>query len=352
MPRHVCDLANGLRDCGMTPVVAATDGPFRARLSEGIRFVDIELLRPGSFAKKSLGLWSAYRKLSDILAAEHFDIIHSHKRYSDLLARLLVKRFRISHTSTCHNIFRHSVLTSHFPQTIIAPSTAVAKSLRTHYGDGRSVEMIHLGIRPLQTITKQGIDGLRSKLSIAPATTVLASVGQLIPSKDRGSLLAAAGIVRTRMPDNAFTLLIIGDGPEKTKLLLQTEALGLNGNVRFLSGQTDVTEIFNICSFGVLSSLREGLPYVLLEAASVGKPHVATDVGGVTDFATHRETGFLVPPKNPEALAGAIIDMLLSPDRVAQMGLRAKLRFENDFGFDRFINETVNHYTTLLHSVL
>ena len=64
--------------------------------------------------------------------------------------------------------------------------------------------------------------------------------------------------------------------------------------------------LFNIADFMVLSSRREGLPYVLLEAASIGKPHIATDVGGVAEFITDGESGVIVPPGDPEKLADAI----------------------------------------------
>jgi len=75
----------------------------------------------------------------------------------------------------------------------------------------------------------------------------------------------------------------VGAGEQREGLIALSKIFELEKCVRFLPASEDVEMIFNLCSFGVLSSIREGMPYVLLEAGSVGKPHVATSVGGVED---------------------------------------------------------------------
>ena len=103
--------------------------------------------------------------------------------------------------------------------------------------------------------------------------------------------------------------------------LVRNEAI--QNNVMFLQGTYNVEALFNVADFMVLSSKQEGLPYVLMEAASIGKPHIATDVGGVSEFIIHGETGMLVPPSDPEKLADAIKDLLNNPETVERLGKKA-----------------------------
>jgi glycosyltransferase involved in cell wall biosynthesis len=265
-----------------------------------------------------------------------------------LLGRLLSRRFHIPHTSTCHNIFKHSICTSHFPHSVIAPSNAVADSLRQYYGPRREIKLINLGILPLRVYSAEEIARRRREMGIDSDATIIASVGQLIPSKDRETLLHAAVELRQALPDKKFVILIVGAGEQREGLIALSKIFELEKCVRFLPASEDVEMIFNLCSFGVLSSIREGMPYVLLEAGSVGKPHVATSVGGVEDFISNDVTGLVVPPKNPRELAAAMARLLINPQEAIRMGASAKSLFENGFGFDRLLDETVAHYSSLL----
>ena len=114
----------------------------------------------------------------------------------------------------------------------------------------------------------------------------------------------------------------------------------------FLNSLFNVEALFNIADFMVLSSVREGLPYVIMEAASIGKPHIATDVGGVSEFVIQGETGILVPPSDPAKLADAIKDLLNNPGTVKKLGKRAREKYNQQFTYDRFIDQTVELYRT------
>jgi len=103
-------------------------------------------------------------------------------------------------------------------------------------------------------------------MGIDSDATIIASVGQLIPSKDRETLLHAAVELRQALPDKKFVILIVGAGEQREGLIALSKIFELEKCVRFLPASEDVEMIFNLCSFGVLSSIREGMPYVLLEA--------------------------------------------------------------------------------------
>jgi glycosyltransferase involved in cell wall biosynthesis len=106
----------------------------------------------------------------------------------------------------------------------------------------------------------------------------------------------------------------------------------------------NVEALFNIADFMVLSSMREGLPFVILEAASLSKPHIATYVGGVSEFIVDGETGILIPPGDPNKLADAIKKLLEKPALVKTLGRNAREKYLQQFTYERFIDQTLEVY--------
>ncbi len=104
--------------------------------------------------------------------------------------------------------------------------------------------------------------------------------------------------------------MILGDGPEKNSLRHAVRSFGLEDCVEFLGHIFDVRPYFRIADAIVISSLSEGEPLALLEAMAAGVPIVTTAVGGIPEIVVDRQTGLLVPPRNPKALAAAIAEVL------------------------------------------
>ncbi len=127
------------------------------------------------------------------------------------------------------------------------------------------------------------------------------AVGRFDPQKDYHNMLQAfAHVVEKGVKT---VLLIAGDGPLRPAMERLAVELGLGDRVRFLGVRQDVPKLMNAADAYVMSSAWEGMPMVLLEASATGLPIVATDVGGNSEIVLHGKTGFLIPPKDPEALA-------------------------------------------------
>ncbi|HTR80095.1 MAG TPA: glycosyltransferase family 4 protein [Bacteroidota bacterium] len=347
--RHVADLANGLEERGIRSIVAATDGPFRSRLHDQIPFVNLSLYTPGSGRKSLRGLLSAYSVLKKIIVSEKLSLVHSHKRYTDALGRVLARRTQIPHISTCHNFFTSLRYGSVFGDFTIACGKAVGDTLVERFGKSREkVRPINYGILPLRKYEENERGLVLKELGTPAKSTIVASVGQLFASKDRATLLRAIGILKKQGRIEHVVFVILGDGGEEGMLKALVRSEEIEDHILFLKGTYNVEALFNVSDFMVLSSIREGLPYTILEAASLAKPHIATEVGSVPEFILNGETGILVPPKNPAKLAAAIARLLERPDLAKELGKNAHEKFLNEYSYDRFIDQTIEVYRLFL----
>lgn len=145
---------------------------------------------------------------------------------------------------------------------------------------------------------------LRESLHLGDGFVWLAA-GRLMWKKDYATMLEAMA----RLPE--ATLLIAGDGPLSEELRALARPLG--DRVRFLGLREDVADWMLASDGFVLSSVVEGLPMVLMEAAMAGLPSVSTEVGGVREIVIHGQTGFVVPPKDPATLAEAMRTLMQMP---------------------------------------
>lgn len=162
-------------------------------------------------------------------------------------------------------------------------------------------------------------------------------VARLSPEKDIETLLRAVELVVRQAP--AFRLEIAGDGPCMAPLRQTSSALGLDDHVRFLGQVRDVPALLARAKLFVLSSLTEGISLTLLEAMASGLPIVATRVGGNPEVVADAETGLLVPPQNPPALADALLRFHRDRDACLRLGAAGRRRVEANFDIRRMVAE-------------
>ena len=141
--------------------------------------------------------------------------------------------------------------------------------------------------------------------------------------------------------------LLAGEGPLEQNLRAQCAALGIAERVRFLGYRRDVPELFEAADIVVLPSLYEGLPLVAIEALAAGRPMVATEVDGTPEVVIHEQTGLLVPPANPVALAAAIERLLDEPELAARLASDGRKFVHENFAVRRQIEQTAALYSEL-----
>jgi len=188
-------------------------------------------------------------------------------------------------------------------------------------------------------------EAVRRKLGLTPDVLLVLQVAALAPHKSQSDLLRAARIVAKARPDVRFW--VAGDGPLRTALEAERQNLGLAERVQFLGFREDVVDLLRSADLFCVSSYLEGLGTSTLDAMASGLPVVATNVGGIPEIVKHGETGLLVPPRDPEAIARAILALVGDPVRRAGMGAKGR-GMVREFTADRTAERTRAVYLEIL----
>lgn len=179
-------------------------------------------------------------------------------------------------------------------------------------------------------------------------TLIVGAVGRFIPAKDYGSLIRA--ISALKKSGHELRLCLLGDGPCRAELSELQDELALCEDVEMPGMVSNVDEWYRKFDIFVSSSVREGLPMVLLEAMARGIPVVATDVGACADVVHHETGGLIVPPSNPSELAAAIERLATDPDLRKRLGENARAIVVDRYSVTKIAANHVALYRELLEA--
>jgi glycosyltransferase involved in cell wall biosynthesis len=155
------------------------------------------------------------------------------------------------------------------------------------------------------------IAAARAELGVKPDEFLIGSVTRLHDSKGNSFLVDAAKLVVNQRPNARF--IVIGEGPLQPELEAQARRLGLGDRFVFAGFAKDVARVVSAFDVSAFPSLWEGTPLTVFEALAMGKPIVATDADGLVDVLTHEEDAVIVPKRNAEALADAMLRLMNAP---------------------------------------
>ena len=205
---------------------------------------------------------------------------------------------------------------------------------------------IHSGVE-LSRYTEPRPDPViaRKQLGLSPDWPVVGSVGRFGPVKGYDTFLEAAALLRARQPKVQF--LLVGEGGEEVRLKRLAEQLRIEDRILFLGWQHDIPEILSALDLFVLPSRNEGMSRTLVQAMAMGKPIVATRVGGVPEVLGEGEAGLLVPPDDPVQLSQAIELLLTDGELARKLGEGGKRRAPA-YSAERMVAEIESLYETLL----
>ena len=196
-------------------------------------------------------------------------------------------------------------------------------------------------------ITPERLGALRDELAIPAGATVVGTVGRMVAEKGYRELFAAARLVRSVAPDVRF--LAVGEPDrEKPDAIRDDELTAARPDVLVTDWREDVPELLALMDVFVLASWREGMPRSAIEAAAMGKPLVLSDIRGCREVVRHPDEGILVPPRDAERLAEAILELVRDPERRARQGRAARRGALDRFDEHKVAGRVVACYRELL----
>jgi glycosyltransferase involved in cell wall biosynthesis len=360
-------LSAGLpRDRFDTTLVCGRPGPGEGDMTPQARERGIQLIEVPSM-QRELAPWgdaASLARLARIVRRERPDIIHTHLAKAGMLGRFAARAF--PKAKTVHTFHGH-VFSGYFTprrtrvflsierwlargtDRIVALTGSQREELVGTYRIGRAEQyaVIPLGFdlsRYGKSAALRG--GLRRELGIGPGDPVVAMVGRLTGIKDHPLFLAAACRVREAKPRAVF--LVVGDGPRRAEIEQEARALGLADAVRFTGWRGDLERVYADADVEALTSVNEGTPVCLIEAAAAGRPVVSTAVGGVADVVRDGVSGLLAAGRDPGEIASLILRLLDDPGRAAAMGGAGRRLVLGRFTEGRLIRDVADLYDRLL----
>ena len=294
-------------------------------------------------------------RLRSLVRAEGIGLVHVHSPVAAAGVRAVAgRRTRVVYTE--HNMWgRYHPATwaanlATFPRNdhVFAVSETVRQSIRyprpLRLLPMPPVETLHHGLDPA-ALPSQGRNGVRAELGIPGDVPVVGSVANFKEAKDHATLLRAAALLRQAIPSVRFVL--VGQGPLEAETRRLAGQLGLDQTVVFAGFRTDAIRLMAGFDAFALSSTYEGLPIALIEAMAVGCPAVVTRVGGTPEVVTDGVHGYLVPPRDPAALAAGLTRLL--GDRALRDGLGAAAAARaQDFDIRKAVRRVEQVYARLL----
>jgi glycosyltransferase involved in cell wall biosynthesis len=281
------------------------------------------------------------------------DVLHSHMVHANLMARALRLFVPIPvMVSTIHNIYEGGpfwMAAYRMSNGLVDHMTIISEAAANRFVSERIVPRELLSCVPngvdterFQRVSPAARSSLRASLGVEQEFVWLA-VGRFEDAKDYPNMLRAFAGVRDRHP--TAVLLLVGHGSlqEETESLARELALG--DRIRFLGVRSDVPEVMAAADGYVMSSAWEGMPIALLEAAAAALPIVATRVGGNHEVVQDARTGFLVPPRDHDALSQAMLRLMaLAPAERRAMGERGRDHVRDHYGLARVVDRWEDLY--------
>ena len=296
------------------------------------------------------------------LKQKRFDIVHTHSTKGGIITRFAAKLSGVPiivHTihgtpfqwgfswvlnKTAILLEKNAAL---FSDKLIAVANLVKQEfLDVNICPPEKIETIYSGIDFRMFDISVDLEAKKRELRITPDEQVVGTVGHLVERKGHIYLIEAAQQVLGKTPNVKF--IIAGEGPYRPEIEKKIAECNLNHKVILLGDRNDVPELLSIMDIYVQPSLAEGLGRSMTEALYMKLPVIATAVNAVPELIEHEKTGLLIPPKEPQAIADAIQDLLSHPEKRKQLGENAHRRVFPDFSADLMVDRIENLYLRLL----
>jgi glycosyltransferase involved in cell wall biosynthesis len=308
-----------------------------------------------SIADRGAWDWKVVTAALELCRRERVAIWHGHDYKSNALGLLLLRVWPMRLVTTVHGWVKETRRTPlyykidqlclpRYEAVICVSDDLYQRSLECGVPRQRC-RVIENGIDTEQFRRRQTTEAAKARLGLPRQRFVIGGVGRLSPEKGFDLLLRAARQLVERGLD--VGVIIAGEGSEKTNLERLAAELSLGERVKLLGYCGDARPVFEAMDAFALSSLREGLPNVVLEALAMETPVVATSIAGVPRLIVDGETGLLVQPGSVDALAGAL-ERMAHDSELRTVTCAGRRLIETSYSFAVRINKIRAIYDRLL----
>lgn len=294
---------------------------------------------------------SAISSLCRLMTREKVQILNTHSG-KDSWAASLAARLSRSHPAIIRT--RHLALPvrnrftyQYLPHKVITVSQYVRDYLVKVKGvRADKVVAIPTGVDAKRYDPYKTYGDFRHELGLSPAVPLVGMVAIFRYKKGHHVLIQAAREVLASFPATRF--LLLGHGPQEPNIRRLIGELGLERSFLLMGLMNNVQAVLKALDVFVLPSLEEALGTSILEAMAMERPVVATNVGGIPEVVRDGETGFLVPPRDPRALAQGIVRVLADRGMALDMGRKGRVLVERHFTLEGMVERTLELYQGLI----
>ena len=351
---HVLELVSKMDKTQFEPVVLSfTHGPMVEQLQKlGIEVHVIE-------TEKGFDL-QVWNEVRDFVRDNEFDIVHAHGTRANSNVFIAAKRLKIPLIYTVHGWSFHQdqnyyirklrELSERFLTSVSDSTICVSNSNQNDGISGWNMKrslVIYNGINTDKFNPANDYKPIRKEFNIADDKTLVGFIVRMTIQKDPFTLIRAMQIVYEKTKD--VVLLMVGEGDLKSKAVQMVKELNLSSNIIFEPFRQDVPDILNAIDVYCLPSLWEGLPMGVLEAMSMAKVVIATPVDGTKEIIRDMENGILVPERNEQKLAEAILMVHIDKVLRKKLAENAVKTIHQDFSIDKMVASIENHYRTIFN---
>jgi glycosyltransferase involved in cell wall biosynthesis len=295
------------------------------------------------------------RQVHHLLTRERVELVNTHSSVDSWVASLAARTTRIPVIRTRHlsvplkkDPFSRLVYWTLCDRIVTTGEAIRRLFLEELRLDPAKVISIPTGV-DLSVFNPNGVEEnrVRREMGMDERTPLIGIVAVLRSWKGHRLFLESVPPILRQVPQARF--LIVGDGPQRANIRRWIQDMGLAEAVMMLGHREDIPEVFSVLDVVVsASTAAEGVPQALLQALAMRRPVVATRVGAVPEVIRHEETGLLVPPRDPAALAAAIAALLADPERGASLGNAGRQLVEKEFALEVMVDRLEDLYAEIL----
>lgn len=346
--QDVITLSQGLAKNGHEVSVISSPGVMDLALKGSeVRFIDAPL-----YTRNPAGLWRASREIRKIARQHNLQILNPQGMYTAFSAWLATFGFRKTgfkvvttiHMISSLKLYKFVCALNLFSDHIITESYCEKNRLISNGVKNKKVTVISNSVDMVKFSKKNSIPVLRKEYNIAEPCVCFGIIARLSKEKRHSDFIAAAKAAHIEMPDSFY--FIVGDGPEKEKIL--KEVKGCEDYIILTGARKDIPDVLKSIECFVLSSEVESLPLSIREAMSMSLPVIATDVGGIREAVIHGITGVVVPPKNPELLAEAMLQIAKDREAAKKLGEKGMDLCKTNFELSKWLHNTIETFEKVL----